>query len=253
MSDNRLVHRFLVPELPAAGGRVTLPRAEAHHLARVLRLAPGADVIVFDGRGQEWTGRIAVLGKMSVAVDLVAIRTPADEPPVAVTLALAVLKGDQMDHAIRDATMMGAAIIAPFVSAHVAVAERAWRARSIERWERVAVASAKQCARAVVPQIRPVARFDDLLAGTAEPEGGRFLCVEPAQAGERLEPGPMARPGAALVCVGPEGGWTAEELRLADEAGCRRLTLGPRTLRAEAAPLVVLSVLWTWWGWTRQP
>jgi 16S rRNA (uracil1498-N3)-methyltransferase len=226
-----------------------LPRGEAHHLARVLRLSPGAEVIVFDGRGHEWLGTIADVGRAAATIDLVARRTAAPEPPVPVTLGLAVLKGDQMDAAVRDATMAGAAVIAPFVSAHVAVAERAWRARSIDRWQRVAEASAKQCARAVVPAVRPVVRLDELLAAPAP--GLRIFCVEPAQAaGGRID-APLPKPADALVCIGPEGGWAPDEIALADGAGCRKLTLGPRTLRAEAAPLVVLTALWMWWGWDR--
>ncbi len=225
-----------------------LPRGEAHHLVRVLRLAAGDRIVLFDGRGEEWLARIAEIGRATVAVELLEARTPAPEPPVPVTLGLAVLKGDQMDGAIRDATMAGAAVIAPFVSAHVAVAERAWRARSVERWERVAVASAKQCGRAVVPAIRPVVRLDELLATQAA--ALRIVCVEPAHAHEARPDTPWPRPSDALVCIGPEGGWTTDELTLADRAGCQRLTLGPRTLRAEAAALVVLSVLWAWWGWT---
>lgn len=247
MGDNCPVHRFLVPGLAPAGGRVMLPRSEAHHLVRVLRLAAGDLIVLFDGRGHEWLARVAETGRATVAVEALEPRTPVSEPPVPVTLGLAVLKGDQMDAAIRDATMAGAAVIAPFVSAHVAVAERAWRARSLERWERVAVASAKQCSRAVVPAIRPVVRLDDLLSGPAA--ALRLLCVEPAQATDARQDAPLPRPSDALVCVGPEGGWTAEELTLAEQAGCQLLTFGPRTLRAESAPLVVLSVLWAWWGW----
>lgn len=202
--------------------------------------------MLFDGRGHEWLGRVAGTGR-NVVVDVVAPRAAAAEPPVPVTLALAVLKGDQMDHAIRDATMMGAAAIVPFVSAHVAVAERAWRSRSLERWERVAVASAKQCARAVVPVIRPVARFDELLAGSQD--GLRLLTVEPSRAAGAVLSAPLPLPGQALVFVGPEGGWSEDEIALATRQGCHMLSLGPRVLRAEAAPVVVLSVLWTWWGW----
>jgi 16S rRNA (uracil1498-N3)-methyltransferase len=241
------VHRFLVPELPPAPERVTLPRGEAHHLARVLRLAPKTEVVIFDGRGREWLGRVAEVGRITVTVDLVAPRDPAPEPPVRVTLALGVLKGDQMDNAVRDATMLGVSVVSPFVSAHVAVAERAWRARSIERWQRVAEASAKQCRRPVVPVVQPVVRLDELLAGARA--ALRIVCVEPAQTGDSVPGPPLPRPADALVCVGPEGGWAPEELAMADEAGCRRLTLGPRTLRADAAPLVALTVLWTWWGW----
>ena len=241
------MHRFLVPGLTSSAERLTLPRGEAHHLARVLRLRPGTDVVLFDGRGREWLARVADVGRVTVSVDLVSPRAPVPEPPVPVTLAQAVLKGDQMDAAVRDATLCGAAVIAPFASARVAVAERAWRTRSIERWQRVAEASAKQCRRAVVPVVRPVVRFDELLAAT--PASLRLVSVEPSHAGGEVVQPPVPRPADALVCIGPEGGWAPEELELADRAGCQRITCGPRTLRADVAPVVVLTVLWTWWGW----
>ena len=241
------MHRFHVPTLVASDGPVTLSRGEAHHLARVLRLPEGTEVILFDGRGHEWLGRVIEAGRAIVRVGVVAPRQPAAEPPVPVTLALAVLKGDQMDHAIRDATMAGATAIVPFVSAHVAVPERVWRARSIERWERIAVAAAKQCARAVVPTVSPVMRLDELLAGSKD--GLRLVSVEPAQGQSLGLTSPVPRPSQALVLVGPEGGWTAEELAVARQQGCQLVSFGPRTLRAEIAPVVILSVFWTWWGW----
>jgi 16S rRNA (uracil1498-N3)-methyltransferase len=158
-----------------------------------------------------------------------------------------VLKGDQMDAAIRDATMLRAAAIRPIASAHVAVPERAWRApAAVARWRRVAIASAKQCGRAVVPPIEAVSTFDAVMAGAA---GASFICVEPAAGvraeGDTFEP----RPNAALVLVGPEGGWSAAELAAAASHGARPISLGPRRLRAETVPTALFSALWTRWGW----
>ena len=110
-----------------------------------------------------------------------------------------------------------------------------------------AIETAKQCRRAVVPVVAPVVRWDELLVGT--PAALRLICVEPAQKVFGPAAAPLPKPADVLVCVGPEGGWASDELALADQAGCHRLTLGPRTLRAEIAPVVVLTVLWSWWGW----
>jgi 16S rRNA (uracil1498-N3)-methyltransferase len=170
---------------------------------------------------------------------------------VAVTLAVGLLKGDAMSHVIRDATMLGAAAIVPFVSDHVALPERAWRARHLERWTRVAVASARQCGRAVVPRLNEVSGFNAVLAA---PTDERVMCVEPSAidggedaAADRL-PDPPG-PARATVLVGPEGGWSAGEVERARGLGVSSLSLGPRTLRAEMAPAVALTVLWTRWGW----
>jgi 16S rRNA (uracil1498-N3)-methyltransferase len=241
------MHRFFAPAIAPDATAVTLPDDESHHLARVLRLTPGAEVAVFDGIGHEWTARISAVTRHSASLDLIAPRTPAPEPPVHVTLAVGWLKGDQMDTVVRDATMLGVAAIRPIVSEHIDVGERARRAGGpVDRWRRVALASVKQCGRAVVPAILPAA---DLAAAMGESAADvQIMCVEPAQAGADRPPLP-ARPSRAVLYVGPEGGWSAGEI--ADAAACRLVTLslGPRTLRAETAPTVALSVLWAAWGW----
>lgn len=238
-------HRCYVPD--AAAGLVELPVDEAHHLARVLRAEAGSEVAVFDGHGREWLARVASIERRRVTVELLERRTPVAEPAVSVTLAAALLRGDQMNSVVRDATALGAAAIQPFVSAHVAVPERAWRDRSAERWRRIAIASAKQCGRAVVPEIRDVARLSDLW--TAGRHAMVVVCVEPGHPGASTNiPAPAVDAGA-LVCVGPEGGWAREEVAEAQDRGARLLSLGPRILRAEIAPTVALTTLWTLWGW----
>jgi 16S rRNA (uracil1498-N3)-methyltransferase len=220
--------------------------AEVHHITRVLRLSAGDDVVVFDGQGREWLGRIASATRSSVTIDLERERTPVAEPSVQLTLGVAVLKGTQFDDVVRDATMLGASAIVPFVSAHVAVSERAWKNRSTDRWSRVASASASQCGRAVVPEVGAVSSFESVLS-----HGGHDLtvvCVEPA-AGPAQPVTALARAPRVLLLVGPEGGWAPEELDRARATGAVFVSLGPRTLRAETAPVVALSALWTHWGW----
>jgi 16S rRNA (uracil1498-N3)-methyltransferase len=224
----------------------TLSADEAHHVTRVLRLDVGDELIVFDGRGREWLGRIASATRRGVTVALEVERTAAAEPPVAVTLAIGLLKGDRMDAVVRDATMMGVAVMAPFVSAHVALSSGARRARSVERWERIAVASAKQCGRTTVPEIRSPAGLEETLADRTVDL--KLACVEPAHRGVRPYDG-RVRPRRALLLIGPEGGWSPREIEVARTAGAEFMSLGPRIIRADAAPTVALSVLWTTWGW----
>ncbi len=243
--------RILVPEIGPAVRVVTLPEGEAHHVARVLRAAVGDEVSVFDGRGREWIGRVSSIGPGPVTVDVLHETTPAAEPHVRLTLAIGLLKGEQMDTVVRDATMLGVAKIVPLVTAHVAVPSRAWKSASvIERWRRVAIASAKQCGRAVVPEIAPVIRFAAFAAPAQEPV---LMCVEPRLASSAIDKTAagekMPRPVAATVVVGPEGGWSVEELEQARSIGAALIHLGPRTLRAETVPTVVLTALWTAWGW----
>jgi 16S rRNA (uracil1498-N3)-methyltransferase len=244
------VPRVFLPAITAADRVVALPAADSHHLVRVLRMKSGDEVRVFDGRGHEWTGRLTGSSASSAAVEIVGEVTPAEEPAVRVTLAVGLLPRDQMDAVIRDATMLGAWSIVPMVTARVSVPERAWRSGgAITRWRRVAVASARQCGRAVVPTVGAVTPFDTLLHLTVG--SSLIMCVEPGPGVASVDVAAKAlpRPTSALVLVGPEGGWSGEELDVAVKAGATTVQLGPRILRAEVAPTVILTALWTSWGW----
>lgn len=242
--------RFFVPSISAALGVVTLSPDESHHLTHVLRLAVGAEVEIFDGAGHEWRGRVVSVGRRAAAIEIGEAVTPVPEPPVRVTLGMAILKGDQMDAVVRDATALGVAAIAPVASAHVAVPARARGSdAAIDRWRRVAIAAAKQSRRAVVPAIASVASLESVVASNHGSASTIHLCLEPARAASSSSSDDDRRPPAALVLVGPEGGWSDEEVALAKRHGARPLVLGPRTLRADLAPVVALSALWARWGW----
>src|SRR5262252_1224933 len=131
--------RFFAPAAAAGSGLVSLPPEEAHHLKNVLRLSPGAEVSVFDGCGREWQARVdAAGGTRDASVELLKEVAPAPEPAVRVTVGVGLLKGDQMDAVVRDATMLGASEIVPLASEHVAVPVRAWRSgAAVDRWRRL--------------------------------------------------------------------------------------------------------------------
>lgn len=249
---NPPMHRFYAPDLDPTRPIVMLPEDEAQHLTRVLRLAPGATVAVFDGCGREFAARVESVVRGRVSLQILEPREAAPEPAVAITLAQAVLKGDKMDDVVRDAVMLGAAEIQPVVSARAEASEAALRqARRVERWRRIAIASAKQCGRAVVPHVREVVALGALLSGRSEADSAMKLAlVEPSQPRgqslETLETG--RRPAAALVLVGPEGGWTPDELSQVEAGGFRLVTLGARTFRADAVPVAALAILQFIWG-----
>ena len=244
------VHRFFAPALDPGDETVTLPRDEAEHLTRVLRLGVGDTVSVFDGRGREFLARVASVQRRHVRVQLLSRAEPAAEPVVALTLVQAVLKGDKMDDVVRDAVMLGAVAIQPLVTrrTEVTVASLIKGAR-VDRWRRVAVASVKQSRRATVPDVRTPLTLESYLE---EPAAAlRIMLVEP---GTPAQPEPLAAfrgapiPQDAAVLVGPEGGWLEVECELARTRGVRLVTLGARTLRADAVAIAALSVLQFLWG-----
>lgn len=242
--------RVYMPNMNAGESRVDVRGDEAHHLGRVVRIRAGETVGVFDGRGGEWRATVVEVTRQSVSLDLTARVAAVAEPPVRVTLAVGVLKGDQMDTIIRDATVMGVSQILPLVTDHVVVPSRAWRDDgALARWQRVAVAAAKQCQRSVVPDISGVTPLADVLS--SHDADRVFVCLEPsAEAAADKAWQHLPRPAAALVLVGPEGGWSAAEIATFGARGVYAVSLGPRTLRAEAVPAVLMTALWSTWGWT---
>jgi 16S rRNA (uracil1498-N3)-methyltransferase len=239
------VPRLYIPGLDPSSARIVLPEGEAHHVARVLRLRAGDEVRVFDGRGREWSARLVPSERPSATtVELVEEVAPVPEPSVRVTLAAGILKGDHMDAIVRDATMMGAAEIVPLITEHVMVPKKAWQGTAaFERWQRVAVASAKQCGRAVVPEIAAPIALDAVLA----PGSGQTIVmfVEPAVGVEATPVSRIPTPNdrILLVFIGPEGGWSAAEVTQARAAGATLAHLGPRTIRADAMATAALSAM----------
>lgn len=243
--------RFFAPEAHATGEVVALPDDEAAHLTRVLRLKHGDDVIVFNGRGQAFEATVESARKNSAHVLLGATYESAPEPGVAITLVQAVLKGDKMDDVVRDAVMVGVSAIQPVVTTRSEVAlASVRRGHRRERWERIAVSSAKQCGRAVVPAVLEPEQFDAVAALIDERQlpVPALLLAEPQAGAAVVSLGELGggRPREASLLIGPEGGWTPEEIATASER-CRLVTLGGRTIRSEAMALVAVAALFTLW------
>ncbi len=239
------MHRFYAPEIGPAGSAVPLPPDEAQHLIRVLRLSIGEIVRVFDGRGREHLATVEAITKSDVVVRLGEAAAPAPESPVAITLAMALLKGDKFDEVVRDATMLGVSRIQPIATTRTEVP--AARTSRVDRWRRIAVSSAKQCGRAVVPPVGEPATFTEFIG---KPVAERLLMLAEPGLEEVISTRALAAepaPASAALLVGPEGGWAEAEHRLARDCNATFVTLGPRTLRAEAVPLVALAVLLHIW------
>ena len=243
------MHRFFAPALDPGDEMVQLPRDEGEHLTRVLRLGVGDTVSVFDGRGREFVATVTNVARRDVRVRILSPLEPAEECNVPLTLAQAVLKGDRMDDVIRDAVMMGVAAVQPIVSHRTETTVAALlRGLRVERWQRVALASIKQSRRATLPEIRMPLTLETYLSDP--PAALRMMLVEPATGVDAVSLSTLQReppPQDAALIVGPEGGWTAEECRMAIAAGVRPVTLGPRTLRADAVPVAAISVLQFLW------
>jgi 16S rRNA (uracil1498-N3)-methyltransferase len=228
----------------AVGNVVELPEEAYRHLVIVLRRIPGDAVTLFNGRGGEYACVVESVAKRHLMVRINELREVSRESPLQITLAQAVSKGERMDYTVQKAVELGVTSIQPVVTDHVVVrldAER-W-ARKQEHWQGVAVAAAEQSGRTMVPRVAPVLDLRDWMP--ASPADALRLVLAPAAAPASLKRG-AGQP--VVLLVGPEGGLSEVELKLADLAGFISLSLGARVLRTETAGVVALSVLQSKWG-----
>ena len=235
--------RFFCPDGLLPDTDMPLPGPVAHHAERVLRLAVGDVVTLFDGRGGECAATLLALGKQPVA--RLGPRLEADcESPLQITLVQALASGDKMDWVVQKAVELGAVAIQPVAAERSVLKLAGDRAdKRVAHWQQIAVAACEQSGRNRVPQVAPILPLAKYLAQAFD---GTRLVLAPGAAGALAG---KARPSGPLaVLIGPEGGWSPAELALAEHAGCAPLALGPRVLRTETAGLAALAALQTLWG-----
>jgi 16S rRNA (uracil1498-N3)-methyltransferase len=232
--------RFYCPVPLASGQALDLPPGAARH-AQVLRLQPGTRITLFNGAGGEFEALIERMGRSDVQVHLGAHDAVEREARRPVVLATGIPANERMDWLVEKATELGAAAIQPLLTERTVLrlaGERA--AKRQAHWQAVAIAACEQCGRNRVPAIHPVLELRDWLRQLpAIGDGARIVLALRPDA----QPLPHAFDGAVTVLSGPEGGLSPAEEEAASRAQFQPFTLGPRVLRAETAPLAVLSRL----------
>jgi 16S rRNA (uracil1498-N3)-methyltransferase len=234
------VPRFHVPPPLSAGLEFGLPPGVARHV-QVLRLQPGDGLTLFDGAGGEWSAEVLRMGRSDVAVRVLD-HAPVDrELPVAVTLALGMPANERMDALVEKATELGVAVIQPLLCERSVLRLAGERAeKKVAHWQAVATSASEQSGRTRVPRIEPVAGLTAWLRGSGAAASNRFVL----SLREARDTGVLAAAtGDALFLSGPEGGLSEAEESAAIAAGFAPLSLGPRTLRADTAPLAALMLL----------
>lgn len=240
--------RFYVPQPHFERDMLRIEGDEVRHIRKVLRLKAGDEIVVFDGSGKEYGGKIIEEGPSSVVILVESILSTKKESPLEITLAQSLLKGEKMDYLIQKATELGVKEIIPFFSSRsVPLLERSRRLRRHDRWERIVIEASKQCGRGVVPKILPLQDYSEMLQNIST-DLLRLIIWE--KEGERLKEvleGSKEKRKIFFI-IGPEGGLNQEEVGDAKEKGFIPVTLGKRILRSETASLCLLSILQYEWG-----
>ena len=236
-----MAHRFHIPSLPGSG-RVKLPPEVARHLD-VLDLGAGSEVVLFDGSGREAKATIVGVAKGAAEAEVMSVSTESREASVAVTLATAVPKGRRMDTLVRMCAELGVRRIVPLVAKRSVVRIPLGDERSgkLGRWRKIARAASEQSGRNVLAEVSPAADLKTLLAGAAAHD--LVVVLHPSEASPPLGALLGSRPSAKsiLLILGPEGGFTGDELALAESVGIPRARLTRSVLRIETACVAAVS------------
>lgn len=228
--------RFHAPPTAFTQTTVTLTADEARHLRDVLRLKPGDEVYVFDGRGREFRCSVSNTKRDTATLQIEAEAQPAKpESQLQLNLCVALLKGEKFDLVVQKTTELGVTTITPLITRHadIHLRDQSDATKRVARWQRIALEAAKQSGRAFVPEINLPVAFETALEGT----GVMFS----ERGGQALEGLPAANSITALI--GSEGGWSDEEIDAARARNFYIVTLGGRILRAETAAIAVTVLM----------
>jgi len=236
--------RFYCREALSPGAHVELPEPVARHAVRVLRMPPGAPMVLFDGRGGQYLAHIERIERDRVYAELAGWQDVECESPLSITLVQALQAGDKMDFTIQKAVELGVRDIVPVESRRSVLrlaGERA--AKRVAHWQGVVASACEQCGRNQVPLVAPVEKLENWLARPAS--GVLRLMLDP----EAEESFASIRPeGPVQLLIGAEGGLDPQEMIAARQAGFLAVRMGPRVLRTETAGLAALAVMQAMWG-----
>ena len=231
--------RIYIPKERITPEEIALKPREIRYLIKVLRLGEGDEVTVFDGEGREYRARLLEEGGFYLQVE--EEMEPQRESPLSITLAQGVLKGEKMKWVIQKATELGVRRIVPlFVARSVPVWEEERGKEKISKWQLIAQEAAKQSNRTVVPEVTEAMSPEKFLN---EAQGLKILLWEEERRGLRELLKDISPSPEVTLVIGPEGGFTEEEVILFQQEGFLVAGLGKRILRAETAALAALAIL----------
>lgn len=214
-------------------GQIALTKDQQHYLTRVLRLREGDRFIAMDGKGKWWLTQLA--GEQGQVLEPLVVET---ELPVAITLLIALPKGNGFDEVVRCCTELGVTTIAPVLSDRTLLQPSP---QKLERWRRIAAEAAEQSERAFVPTILEPVAFSSSLSLTSS---HKYICEARGNFPHLMSKVEgLTNDKEIIIATGPEGGWTQQEVESAIASGFQAVSLGRRILRAVTAPVVALSLV----------
>ncbi len=239
-----MIHRFFVSPDQIRKNKITILGSDVNHIKNVLRLKTGNEINILDGTGKIYAVKIFSLTRDEIKCEITSWRSIKTESEIKVIIAQAIGKGGKMDLVIQKSTELGVIKIIPIQTERTVVKIKPERMQEkIERWRRIAKEAAEQCGRLVIPTIEKLIKFKELMLKVPEFD----LALIPWELAREQSIKPVLqsnkRAKKILVLIGPEGGFSKEEVDEATKSGFIPVTLGKRILRTETAPLAILSMI----------
>lgn len=220
-----------------------LEASVAHYVGKVLRMSTGRELIVFNGQGGEYTATIQTLTKKSITVSLDTFNPQNRDSSLQTHLAIGLSRGERWDLVLQKATELGVTHITPLWTENCEVKLSGERLeKKMQHWQGIIISACEQCQRNTVPTLNAPKSFAAFIQG----EHSELNLVLHHRSDKNLHS--HAKPTSCTLLIGPEGGLSANEITQAQQHTFEPLTLGPRVLRTETAPLAALSIMQFAWG-----
>ncbi len=240
-------HKFFVPSEQIVSDKVTLTGSDVSHIRTVLRLKVGASIQVIGGPDKLLTVRLLEIKAKEIQGEVIKSEKFDVESPLAVHLGLVLTKGNKFDASLRKSVELGACSITPLTTERCVVKTHQV-GKKTERWKKIALESSKQCGRTQVPQVAEGIETLATFCRNSDDRDLKLVFWEEESDNSLKDLKLFSVPRSVAVLIGPEGGLSSSEIEKAREYGFRTVSLGPRILRAETAPVVALALLQSLWG-----
>jgi 16S rRNA (uracil1498-N3)-methyltransferase len=237
------IPRIYTPQALATNSTLELAEAQSHYLGKVLRMQAGRELILFNGEGGEYTADISAVSKKAVTVNVKDFLADNRQSHLQLELAIGVSRGERMDWVLQKATELGVTKITPLMTERTEVKLGGERAdKKLEHWQQIIISACEQCQRNLLPELSAPQNYAEWVKIC----DADFKFVLHHRDSKKL-PQDKTTQSVALL-IGPEGGLDDDEIAQAIAQNFAPLTLGPRVLRTETAPVAAISLVQYLWG-----
>ena len=235
------MHRFYHSNPLGLNQIITLDEFASHHALRVMRVKVDDFLVLFNGDGFEYRGRVSDINKKTINVEILSKEKNNSESPININLFQSISSNEKMDMVIQKATELGVSSIQPIFTSRSTIKLSLDRAKKrLIHWRQVSISACEQSGRSKIPTIKSPIEFDQISEGIKTNSLNLLLHPDNLEESSNL---PNEYSGDINVFIGPEGGFSQDEVLLLKKQNCINIKLGTRILRTETAPLAIIAIL----------